>query len=193
MNIKEKIKELREKSKKRKFTQKVDIIITFKEFDVNKPENKIDEFFQLPKGIGRPTRITIFHSEKLATNHKVLAPTDIEALEKDKKKLKKLIGETDIFVSEPKLMPLVGKSLGKYLAPRGMMPKPIIGDVNNFLKSLEGSVRISIKKQAAIQTIVGSENMKDEDIAENIEALLNYLVHKLPKGKHNIKNVYLKF
>lgn len=167
--------------------------MTFKEFDVNKPENKIDEFFQLPKGIGRPTRITIFHSEKLNTPHKVLNQADIEALEKDKKKIKKLIKETDIFVAEPKLMPIVGKYLGKYLAPKGMMPKPIVGDVNSFLKSLEGSVRLSIKKQPSIQTIVGSEDMKDEDIAENIQALINHIIHKLPKGKHNIKNIYIKF
>ena len=34
--------------------------------------------------------------------------------------------------------------------------------------------------------------MKDEQIAENIEAVLKSLEEKLPKGKHNIKEILLK-
>jgi large subunit ribosomal protein L1 len=193
MDIKEKLKELRQNSKKRNFSQRVDLIINLKDFDVNKAENKIDEVFKLPKGTGRPTRITIFHSENLNTKHRVLKPADIEALEKDKKRLKALIKETDFFLAEPKLMPVIGKSLGKYLAPKGLMPKPIIGDPINAIKEFEDGVRIAVKKHPTIQTIVGSENMKDEDIAENIKAVIDHLIHKLPKGRNNIKNVLVKF
>ena len=193
MNVKEKIKELRQNSKKRNFPQRLDLIINLKDFDTNKAENKIDEIFQLPKGSGKPTRITIFHSENLNTKYKVLKQSDIEALEKDKKKLKKLISETDIFLAEPKLMPIVGKYLGKYLAPRGLMPKPLIGDVNNAIKSFEGGVRIAVKKHPCIQTVVGSEDMSDDDLVENIEAVINHLLQRLPKGRNNIRNVLIKF
>ncbi len=193
MDIKEKLKELRQTSKKRNFSQRVDLIINLKEFDVNKAENKIDEVFKLPKGTGKPTRITIFHSENLDTTHRLLKPADIETLEKDKKKLKALIKETDFFLAEPKLMPLIGKSLGKYLAPKGLMPKPILGDPNNAIKDLEDGVRIVVKKHPTIQTIVGTEEMSDDDIAENIQAVIEHLIHKLPKGKGNIKNVLVKF
>ncbi|MEM5801492.1 MAG: 50S ribosomal protein L1 [Candidatus Aenigmatarchaeota archaeon] len=193
MAIKDKIKELRENSKKRNFSQTLDLIINLKDFDTNKSENKIDEIFQLPKGTGKPTRITIFHSEKLNTKYRVLTQTDIEAMEKDKKLLKKVISETDIFLAEPKLMPIVGKYLGKYLAPRGLMPKPLIGDVNNAIKSFEGGVRLAVKKHPCIQTFVGTEAMSDDDLAENIQAVLDHLMHRLPKGKNNIKNVYIKF
>ena len=34
--------------------------------------------------------------------------------------------------------------------------------------------------------------MKDEDVEENIRSLLAFLEKKLPRGKQNIKNVYLK-
>lgn len=194
MNIKEAIKELRTNSKKRNFSQRVDLIINLKEFDTNKAENKLDEIFKLPKGTGKQTRITIFHSENIKVgNYKILKQSDIEALEKNKKELGNLINNTDFFLAEPKLMPIVGKYLGKYLAPRGLMPKPIIGDVNNFIKSIEGGVRLSIKKYPIIQTIVGIESMKDEEIEENINAVLEFLKTKLPKGKNNIKNIYLKF
>lgn len=193
MKLKEAIKELRSNSKKRKFNQTIDLIVNLKEMDINKADNKIDEIFKLPKGVGKPTRITIFHSENIKTNHKVLKQTDIEALEKNKKDLKKLIKETDIFLAEPKLMPIVGKHLGKYLAPRGLMPKPLIGDVTNTIKSFEGGVKLAIKKSPCIQTVVGVESMSDSDIEENINAVIDHLIHKLPRGKNNIKNVSLKF
>ncbi|MCX8178285.1 MAG: 50S ribosomal protein L1 [Candidatus Aenigmarchaeota archaeon] len=193
MKLKDAIKELRNSSKKRKFNQTIDLVINLKEMDINKADNKIDEIFKLPKGLGKPTRITIFHSENIKTDYKVLKQSDIEALEKNKKELKRLIKETDIFLAEPKLMPVVGKYLGKYLAPRGLMPKPLIGDVSNAIKSFEGGVKIAIKKSPCIQTIVGVESMNDNDIEENINAVIDHVIHKLPRGKSNIKNVSVKF
>ncbi|MEM5799096.1 MAG: 50S ribosomal protein L1 [Candidatus Aenigmatarchaeota archaeon] len=193
MTIEDKIKQLRENSKKRNFSQVVDLIINLKDFDTSKSENKIDEIFQLPKGTGKPTRITIFYSEKLNTKYRVLTQSDIEAMDKNKKLLKKIISETDIFLAEPKLMSIIGKYLGKYLAPRGLMPKPLIGDINNAIKSFEGGVRLAVKKHPCIQTVVGTETMRDNDLAENIQAVLDHLIHRLPKGRNNIKNVYIKF
>ncbi|MEM5777046.1 MAG: 50S ribosomal protein L1 [Candidatus Aenigmatarchaeota archaeon] len=193
MTIEDKIKQLRENSKKRNFSQVVDLIINLKDFDTSKSENKIDEIFQLPKGTGKPTRITIFYSEKLNTKYRVLTQSDIEAMDKNKKLLKKIISETDIFLAEPKLMSIIGKYLGKYLAPRGLMPKPLIGDINNAIKSFEGGVRLAVKKHPCIQTVVGTETMSDNDLAENIQAVLDHLIHRLPKGRNNIKNVYIKF
>jgi len=194
MNIKDKIKELRANSKKRNFPQRIDLIINLKEFDVNKAENKLDEIFQLPKGSGKQSRITIFHSENIKVeNCRVLKQSDIENLEKNKKELANIINNTDFFLAEPKLMPVVGKYLGKFLAPRGLMPKPIIGDVNNFVKTFNNGVKLTVKKHPIIQTVVGIETMKDEDIEENINAVLEFLKRKLPKGKNNIKNVYIKF
>ena len=39
---------------------------------------------------------------------------------------------------------------------------------------------------------VGDETMTDEDIAENIEAVISAVVGKLKKGIRNIKSIYVK-
>ena len=193
MTTLEKIKEVKEKSKKRNFNQRYDLIINLKEIDLKKPENKIDEFFPLPKGRGKEASIVFFSdsSEKIE-GCRVINSSEIEELGKDKKKVKKLIKSTDFFISEPKLMPIVGKHLGKFLAPRGMMPKPIVGDIKKEVEELKKSVRITVNKQPIIHTIVGSEEMKEKDVEENIHALFSFVEKKLPKGKNNIKNAYLK-
>jgi large subunit ribosomal protein L1 len=193
MSIKESIKELREKSKKRNFPPRFDLSINLKEFDVNKAENKLDEIFVLPKGNGKNASITLFYSEKGEMEDCVIIqPEKIEELEKNKKELKKIINQTDFFLAEPKLMTVVGKHLGRYLAPRGIMPKPVVGNLGNMIKDFKNGVRLTVKKQPIIHTTVGSEKMSDEDIEENIKAIIEFLRSKLPKGKDNIKNIYLK-
>jgi len=192
MTLLESIKKVRE-SKKRNFNQSFDLIINFKEIDLKKTENKIDEHFILPKGTGKEASITLFSdSAKKIEGCKIVKGTEIESLVKKKKNLKKVIKETDFFLSEPKLMPVVGKHLGKFLAPRGMMPKPVVGDINKIIEGTKKSIKITLNKQPIIHTVVGSEKMDDEDVEENIKALLAYLEKKLPRGKNNIKTVYLK-
>lgn len=89
-------------------------------------------------------------------------------------------------------MSVVGKHLGKFLAPRGLMPKLIVGDVNQLIKDSKNGVRILVDKQLIIHTVVGSEKMDDKDIEENVRALITFLQKRLPKGNNNIKNIYLK-
>lgn len=193
MTILDKIKELQEKSKKRNFKQRYDLIINLKEFNPEKVENKLDEIFVLPKGLGKENTITLFHPElKELEGCKIFNSAEIEELGKNKKALSNLMNKTDLFLSEPKLMPVVGKFLGKYLAPRGLMPKPIVGDVSTTVKKYKNAVRLVIKKQPIIQTVIGTEAMKEEDIVENVKAVLEFIKSKLPRGKNNIGTVYLK-
>jgi len=190
MTLLESIKKVRE-SKKRNFNQIFDLIINLKEIDLKKTENKIDEHFTLPKGTGKVGSITLFSdSAKKIEGCKIIKGTEIEGL--GKKDLKKVIKETDFFLSEPKLMSVVGKHLGKFLAPRGMMPKPVAGDINKIIESTKKGIRIRLDKQPIIHTIVGSEKMDDKEVEENIKTLLVHLEKKLPRGKNNIKSVYLK-
>jgi len=192
MTILEQIKELKEKSKKRNFVQRYDLIVNLKELDLKKAENKVDEIFSLPKGTGKDNSISIFSESHKIEGCRIINSSEIEDLARNKKDLKKLINETDFFLSEPKLMPIVGKHLGKFLAPRGLMPKLIIGDVDKMIRNSKNGIRILADKQPIIHTVVGSEKMDDKDVEENIRALITFLQKRLPKGKNNIKNIYLK-
>lgn len=193
MTTVERIKEVKEKSKKRNFSQRYDLIINLKDLDLKKTENKIDEFFVLPKSSGKEASVTLFSdSSKKIEGCRIIKSSEIEELGRKKKEVKKLINQSDFFLAELKLMPVVGKHLGKFLAPVGKMPKPVVGDTEKMIKDSRNSVRITVNKQPIIHTIVGSEKMDDKDVEENIRTLLNFLKSKLPRGKNNIKNVYLK-
>jgi large subunit ribosomal protein L1 len=186
------IEELRKSSKKRNFSQTFDMIISLREFDVKKPENKFMEDIVLPHGRGEDARVVVFSDTLKNIGCDVLTSGDMEKYLKDKREARKLVREADFFLAEPKMMAAVGKVFGQFIGPRGKLPKVITGNAAELVKNYKKSVRIRIKDAPVIQCMVGSEKMGDEEIAENVEAVLKAITARLPKGIHNIKSVLLK-
>ena len=187
-----KVKELKEKTKKRNFSQTFDLIVSLKEFDIKKPENKFTEDVALPHGRGKDASVVVFSDSIKDSDLKIYTNEMVQSLAKNKRSAKNLVKQTDFFLAEPKLMPVVGKVLGAFVGPKGKMPKLITGDVKSLVKNYKKSVRIKVKDAPVIQCLVGKEDMKDEQVAENIEAVLKFLETKLPKGKNNIGKAELK-
>jgi large subunit ribosomal protein L1 len=96
--IVEKIKELREKSRKRNFVQSFDLIINLKELDIKKPENKITEDIVLPYGRGSEAKIVVFSDTIKDVDAEVLTSADIERIAKNKREARKLARDTDFFL-----------------------------------------------------------------------------------------------
>jgi len=186
------IKELKEKSKKRNFSQTFDLIVTLKEYDTKKAENKFTEDIVLPHGRGGDVEVVVFSDIIKDLDCKTLTSENINELSKKKRDIKKLVSGADFFLAEPKLMPLIGKSFGQFLAPRGKMPKLLTGNAKSLVENYKKSVRIRIKDSPVVQCLVGNEKMDDEKVVENINAVIKFLESKLPKGKHNFGKVMLK-
>jgi large subunit ribosomal protein L1 len=168
----DKIKELRASSKKRKFPQSVDLILSLKEFDTKKPENKFSEDFFLPKGRGQDANVVVFAESAKSLDARVITMSEVDELAKNKREAKKLAAKTDFFLAEAKMMPIIGKSFGQSLAPRGKMPRILAGNEKEIVSNYRKAVKIKIKDSPVIQLQIGNENMSDEDILENLEAVL---------------------
>jgi large subunit ribosomal protein L1 len=91
-------------------------------------------------------------------------------------------------------MPLVGKSLGASLGPRGKMPTPVPPNANikEQIQKHQKMVLLRMRGQPVLQCRVGSEGMKDEEIAENVQAVVRRIEAKLKRGIKNFRSVYLK-
>jgi ribosomal protein L1 len=48
-------------------------------------------------------------------------------------------------------------------------------------------------KEASLKLGIGKQDMKDEQLVENIVTIYNALLKVLPKGSENIRNIELKF
>jgi len=190
-----------EESKKldRKFKQNIDVVINLKNLDLENPKNRIDEEVILPYGRGTESKIALFASGELAIKSKkhvdlLIKPEEIEDLSKDKKKFKKIADGHDFFIAEAPLMPTIGKTLGTVLGPRGKMPKPVPphADVTGMVKNLKKTIRLRSKSAKTFHTIAGNEDMSKEEIAENVDTIVNRLEGSLERGRMNIGSVYIK-
>jgi large subunit ribosomal protein L1 len=193
------VKKVRE-AKKRNFKQTFDLAINLKGLDLKKSENKIKSEITLPHGLGKAAKIglivdMLIPKAKELENIVLIKKDEVEELGRNKKLAKKFAKECKSFVAEAPLMPLVGKFLGQVLAVRNKMPTPIpptLQDLKPVIQKRLNIVKIALKDSPVIHLPVGSEEMKDEHIAENIETTINSVTGILPKGRDNIKNFYLK-
>lgn len=196
----EAVKEAKEQSKPRNFTQSVDMIVNIRDLDVKKPENRFNEEVTLPNGRGKEVKIGVIADGELIVQAKdagvalVINKADLEELGKDRKAAKKAVNSVDFFIAQADMMPLVGRFLGPILGPRNKMPKPVPASIklDPLLERLQSTVKVGIKQQPAIQIIVGSQDMSDEDLAENIETVLTVLDRHLDKGRNQIKSMFIK-
>jgi len=198
--IEEAVKKVIEESKPRNFTQSIDVVITIKDLDVNKPENRLDEEVLLPNGRGKDVKVAFIADGELAYQAEqagadlVINQEKLEELGKNRAEAKKLANSVDFFVAQADLMPTVGRFLGPVLGPRKKMPKPVpaSADPNVILGRLKSTVKIRVKDQPIIQTIVGSEEMTPEQVSENVDAIMDVLNRNLEQGSKQIKAMYLK-
>ncbi|MEE3418679.1 MAG: 50S ribosomal protein L1 [Methanosphaera sp.] len=198
--IEEAVKKVLEESKPRNFTQSIDVVITINDLDVNKPENRLDEEVLLPNGRGKDVKIAFIAEGELAYQAEkagadlVIDKEQLEAYGKNRAEAKKIANSYDFFVAQSDLMPTVGRFLGPVLGPRKKMPKPIPASANPevILGRLRSTVKVRVKDQPIIQSIVGSEDMTEAQIAENVDAILDVLDRNLEKGQKQIKALYIK-
>jgi len=198
--LSEVIKQAKSKAGEKKFNQTIDLILDIIEIDMKSPEGRIQEVVELPHDTGKPNKICVIASGEFALKAKnanadyVLDRVDLESLNGKKKELRKIANTHDIFISEAPLMPLVGKILGPVLGPRGKMPIPVPpnADIGALINKHRKTVVVRMRNQPIIQVPVGSQQMTDEDIAENIMTVLRVLDGKLKRGLKNVKYVFVK-
>ena len=194
------VKEAKEQAKPRNFTQSIDVIINLKDLDVRKPENRFSEEVALPNGRGKPIKIGVIADGELALAAKnagvdvVISKEDLQEFGKDIKAAKKVVNSVDSFIAQADMMPLVGRFLGRILGPRNKMPKPVPASarIEPLLERAQSTIKVGVKQQASIQILVGTQDMDDEKLAENIEAVLAVLDRNLEKGRNQIKSMYIK-
>jgi large subunit ribosomal protein L1 len=195
------IKEVKEKSKKRNFTQSVELILNLKDIDMKSPEGRIQERIELPyPSLEKPNKICVIATGELALKAKrakadlVIGKDELAGLAGKKKDLRKIANEYNFFMAEAPLMPRVGKILGPALGPRGKMPVPVppTADISGLIKRYRKMVFVRMRNQPVIRCRVGTESMKEEEIAENVQTVLKSIEGKLKRGMKNIKTVYIK-
>jgi len=131
---------------------------------------------------------------KEAKADQVLDNAELDNLAQNKRESRKLINKYDFFLADTKLMPVVGKSLGQLLGPRGKMPTPVPfnAPIGSFLERFRQSIRVRVKNSLSLSCKIGDETMDEKDLASNALAVINAIEKKLPNGDKNFKKFMIK-
>ena len=190
-------------SEKRNFKQSFDLVINLKGLDMKKQEHNIDTFITLPHSRGKKVKVCALVSAELIEQARSICDfaiiSDNFEKYKDKKELKKLANSYDFFIAQANIMPKVATVFGRVFGPRGKMPNPKSGGVvppNANLKplyeKLQRTIRVTNRTSPVMQSAIGTEEMKLDDVTENGMTVYNSIIHVLPNENHNIKDIYVK-
>jgi large subunit ribosomal protein L1 len=197
------LQELRKASKDRKFKQSVDVIITLKDINLKNPNENVDFYMGLPVKSSKKKKICAFAGSELQDQAEKFCDTVITQPDfdkYDKKAIKKLANDHDYFIAQANIMVKVAAKFGRFLGTRGKMPNPKAGcvvppkgNVQATVERLQSLIRLRSNKSPVVHATVGTEESSDEDIAKNVMAVIDQVIHHLPKEVHNLRSVYLKF
>ena len=187
------LEELR-KEEKRKFQQTVDLIINLRNYDSKK--QSVNLFIEVPFSV-KEKKVCAFLTKKSEIIESIVK-ADFEKYKGAE--LKNLAKNYDFFISSASLMPAVAASFGKVLGPLGKMPSPQLGiftaednkSIEATLSKINKIVRIKTK-EPSLKIAIGKEQMKDEEIAENVISVYNSILNALPRKKENLKSILIKF
>jgi len=194
----EMVKQARAATKERKFKQSIELIITFKDIDVKKGF-AINEVVQLPK-TSSPATVCIIatgdmnQKAKAAKADTVIGTEELEKYGNNKRESRKFINKHDFFLADTKIMPVVGKTLGQLLGPRGKMPTPVPFDasIEAFLERFRSCIKVRSRASLSVSSKIGDVSMEDSDLAINAHTVLNAIEKKLPNGEKNMRKILIK-
>ncbi len=146
----------------------------------------------LPNGTGKTVRVGVF-ARGAKADEATEAGADVVGAEDLMETVQGGTIDFDVCIATPDMMPVVGR-LGKVLGPRGMMPNPKLGTVTvDVAKAINdakgGQVQYRVEKAGIIHVGVGKASFGEEQILENVKAIVDAVARAKPTGA---KGTYMK-
>ncbi|MCD6278472.1 MAG: 50S ribosomal protein L1 [Desulfurococcales archaeon] len=191
------VKKAIELGRGRNFKQSVELIVVFKGVDRKSPEIKFRDAVYLPNGLGKESKILVVADGDMLLKAKeagveTLSADDVKAL--SKRAIKKLARTYDWVLVKADLMATVGRLLGPALGPRGKapIPVPLSADIRVLIKRYRNTTRLRNKEQVWVGCRVGTEDMREEEIVDNIMAVIEHIKTKFKKPFETSTRVFIK-
>ncbi len=160
-----------------KFNQTVEVS-THLGIDPKQTDQNVRGSVALPHGIGKNVRVAVFAQGDNAEKARA-AGADIVGADDLAQQVKGGTMDFDVALATPDMMGIVGP-LGRVLGPRGLMPSPRSGTVTTDIASAvrefkAGKIEFRNDKGGNVAVPVGKLTFSEEQLAENINAFLDYL------------------
>lgn len=186
-------------SKQRRFLESVDMMIVLQNYD-HKKDGLIKGTFQF-KYIPKPRFKVCLLGDKLhcaearANGIDWMDRKAIDRLMKSKKLVKKLASRYDAFIASPMIIKKVPRIMGPGLYRAKKHPMLVTHEqtLMSRVKEVKATVNFtSSKKSNCLGFAVGNVKLTADQLVDNIEGVVTYLLTRLPKGWDNIRCMHIK-
>merc|ERR1712142_376762 len=165
--------------KKRNFVETVELQVMLKNYDPQK-DKRFSGTVKLPI-VARP-------------KFNVCVLGNQAHIDQDKKLVKKLAKRYDAFIASDALIRQIPRLLGPGLNKAGKFPA-ILGasdDMQAKIDEMQATIKFQMKKVLCLAVAVGTVEMSADELAQNINMSINFLVSLLKKQWQNVRSLHIK-
>jgi len=160
--------------------------------DPKKAEQNLRGALVLPHGTGKEKRVLVFARGEKAKEAKE-AGADYVGEDDLVQQIQGGWFEFDVVIATPDMMATLGK-IGRLLGPKGLMPNPKTGTVTQDITkavtdSKGGKITYRVDKSGNIQAVVGKVSFTAENLADNIQTVIDVITKAKPS---TVKGIYMK-
>merc|ERR1712124_240802 len=198
--LKETIKQVLDEAatKKRKFCETIELQVVLKNYDTQK-DKRFAGSIKLPN-VPRPRLSCCIlgdakHVEAAKANGiDCLDVEALKALNKDKKKVKKLACKYNFFLASPTVLKQIPRLLGPTMHKLGKFPTLLerSDSVNDKIDDLRRNVKFQLKKVLTLGVAIANVGLTENQVYANTQITVNFLVSLLKKNWQNIKTLHIK-
>lgn len=177
---------------KAKFDETVDLSVRLG-VDPRHADQQVRGAVVLPHGTGRSITVLVIAKGEKAKEAQEAGADFVGAEDMIEKIQKENWFGFDVCIATPDMMGLVGR-LGRVLGPKGLMPNPKSGTVTMdvakaVIDTKAGKVEYRLDKSAIMHVPIGKVSFTDEQLDENLDALMHAVVKARPAAA---KGTYLR-
>merc|ERR1712050_138246 len=186
------------KEQNRNFLESVELQIMLKNYDTQK-DKRFSGTVKLPN-IARPkytvcvlgNQAHIDEAKKHGIPH--MSVDDLKKLNKEKKLVKKLAKKYNAFLASDALIRQIPRLLGPGLNKAGKFPTILAqgDDMVAKIEEMKQTIKFQMKKVLCLAVAVGDVDMNDDQLVQNINMSINFLVSLLKKQWQNVRSLHIK-
>ena len=134
-----------------------------------------------------PLIATLFILDNAILKHRLI-------LQPFQKLVKKLAKKYDAFLASESLIKQIPRLLGPGLNKAGKFPTMLThsDDMVAKVNDIKATVKFQMKKVLCLNVAVGNVGMTEDQIVQNLNLSINFLVSLLKKNWQNVKSLYIK-
>jgi len=187
-----------EGSKKRNFLESIELQVMLKNYDTQK-DKRFSGTVKLPNVARKKFSVCVLGNQahideavKFGVPH--MSVDDLKKLNKDKKLVKKLAKKYDAFLASDALIRQIPRLLGPGLNKAGKFPAILAQgeDMCSKIEDMKCTIKFQMKKVLCLAVAVGSVDMDEDKLVQNINMSVNFLVSLLKKQWQNVRSLHIK-